>query len=125
MGGGSTRSAYEDRYHQQFEGDLKAAGPVDRARIVAQLGDFVEDWKTGVPFQDLKGRWEFKQVGRVQSQAIMQIRVIGNYRVALMPVSSGDPRLWFLHVYRRQTTNQREIERALSRAKIILEQEES
>ncbi len=124
MGGASARAAYEDRYHRQFERDLKDFGSTDRGRIVAQLEAFMIDWRGDVSFAELKRRWDYKQVGRVKGQAVMQIRVARDYRAAVMPVSSTDPRLWFLHVYRRQTTNQEEIERAKIRALSILEQEE-
>ncbi|HLH75093.1 MAG TPA: hypothetical protein VKX96_17580, partial [Chloroflexota bacterium] len=93
----------------------------DQGRIVAQLEAFMADWRGDVPFAELKSRWDYKQVDRIRGQAIMQVKVLRNYRVALMPVAEADPEMWFLHLYRRQTTNQEEIERAKERAKNILE----
>ena len=127
---GHDRSSYEIDYHPAFDTSLRkvrARGKrptTDGTEILSDLGEFMADWiNENITLELVNTTWDFKQITRVHGQAIMQFDLgrAKNYRCTVLNLSSrSPPRLYFLHIYRRTSRNQVDLDRSVERANSIL-----
>lgn len=117
-----TRFEHSEEYRTSL-GDLSAT---IRGRLIAQGLAFRRDWlKPDITEEDLNRRWEYKPLhGTPTGLKVMQVRALKDYRVSLLVITKGNPRVWLLRAYRRQTNNQKDYERSFEAAKRISEEEQ-
>lgn len=122
------RAAYRFRYVKEYTACAKDLGPDAYARVTAVLQTrFETAWRSGAPPRELRQRFDFKPLsGGARALRVCQIDVLKAYRVALIDAaSSSPPTIYYLLVYRRDSTNDRDYERAaLIAARIWKELEE-
>ena len=105
---------------------LAPAGSAVRARILADLREFEQDWKEGVPDDELYKKWDYKLLEGPEARrwGARQIRLGDKraYRVSLTVILEED-RVWLLDIFRKtKQSNRGDVARGIERAKRMREE---
>ncbi len=111
---------------EEYRSSLRGLGTVVQARLVDRGLAFRRDWlKPDITDEALNRRWGYKPLkGAPEGLKVMQVEALEDYRVSLLVITKGNPGVWLLRAYPRQTNNQRDYERSFEAAKRISEEEQ-
>lgn len=126
------RSSYRDQRTGWFDASLASLDPDTRQVLIADVQEFLRDWRSGLSFPDLHRVWQYKALTQQNSASrkladrynVKQIYVFGNkYRVVLsVDNRASGPCLYFIEAFKKQKDRQEnDVNRAIQRVRVLWE----